>query len=117
LPPPQSPQPADEEDGAGGPFASWVPEPKPEPLRLVPAVYAAHRVDLAVVRYQKSADTIREAFLREVPWERPLRFSLAPFRDGSLQVLSVTGLASRSEAARLCTRAKSHGFECVLPGG
>lgn len=112
--------PVDETDrpGAGGPFASWVPEPKPEPLRLVPAVYdKAHHVNLAVVRYPTSADTIREAFIREVPWERPLRFSLGPFRGGSLQVLSVTGLPSREEALRLCTTARRHGFECLLPEG
>lgn len=116
---PAEPSEAADAPGAGGPFASWVPEPKPAPIRLVPAAHQDPRyhVDLAVVRYPASAEIIREAFVREVPWGQPLEFTLAPFKGGSLQVLSITGLPSRGEAEKMCTLAHAHGFECLLPEG
>jgi hypothetical protein len=116
APPPPKPESEADEEGAGGPFASWVPEPKPEPIRSeqAPADGPGHEVYLAVVKYERSADTIREAFAREVPWNGPIEFKLAPFHGGSLKVLSVTGLASPAEAAEMCARAQAHGFECVL---
>lgn len=118
-PPEALAEPEADEEGAGGPYAVWLPEPKPgmSSLAAREELGADYRVNLAVVRYPESAAVIREDFTRKVPWDQPFEFVFEPFRGGSLKVLGVRGLDSQAEAERMCTRARKNGFECVLAEG